>query len=201
MRLNGGPSFMKSTPSSAQASKYNPLLSESIPVYCQWHQPTPCITSAHSHMTQAVPQLTRPGRAVTSPAALLYACQPGRFHFIACASFCRETGEWKGWGRERRVRVGLSPQATNWSRSIIDRLVVLQEALQKIRQKNTMRREVTVELSSQGFWKTGIRSDVCQVTGHWVQQQQQHTYNTYFQSKWYWLLFVTCIFTNVEDGN
>lgn len=26
-----------------------------------------------------------------------------------------------------------------------------------------MRREVTVELSSQGFWKTGIRSDVCQV--------------------------------------
>lgn len=39
-----------------------------------------------------------------------------------------------------------------------------QEALQKIRQKNTMRREVTVELSSQGFWKTGIRSDVCQVT-------------------------------------
>ncbi|XP_026556700.1 ribonuclease 3 [Pseudonaja textilis] len=36
------------------------------------------------------------------------------------------------------------------------------EALQKIRQKNTMRREVTVELSSQGFWKTGIRSDVCQ---------------------------------------
>ncbi|CAL8237022.1 unnamed protein product [Boreogadus saida] len=37
------------------------------------------------------------------------------------------------------------------------------EALQKIRQKNTMRREVTVELSSQGFWKTGVRSDVCQV--------------------------------------
>lgn len=48
--------------------------------------------------------------------------------------------------------------------SIIDLLVVWQEALQKIRQKNTMRREVTVELSSQGFWKTGIRSDVCQVT-------------------------------------
>ncbi len=42
----------------------------------------------------------------------------------------------------------------------------LQEALQKIRQKNTMRREVTVELSSQGFWKSGIRSDVCQVHVH-----------------------------------
>ncbi|KAK7809814.1 hypothetical protein U0070_008464 [Myodes glareolus] len=37
-----------------------------------------------------------------------------------------------------------------------------EEALQKIWQKNTMRREVTVELSSQGFWKTGICSDVCQ---------------------------------------
>ncbi|KAF0028527.1 hypothetical protein F2P81_019614 [Scophthalmus maximus] len=41
-------------------------------------------------------------------------------------------------------------------------LIIGAEALQKIRQKNTMRREVTVELSSQGFWKTGIRSDVCQ---------------------------------------
>ncbi|XP_053570591.1 ribonuclease 3 [Bombina bombina] len=42
------------------------------------------------------------------------------------------------------------------------KLAQREEALQKIRQKNTMRREVTVELSSQGFWKTGIRSDVCQ---------------------------------------
>lgn len=56
------------------------------------------------------------------------------------------------------------PQRLYSSGSIIDCLVVWQEALQKIRQKNTMRREVTVELSSQGFWKTGIRSDVCQVT-------------------------------------
>lgn len=63
------------------------------------------------------------------------------------------------------VRDGeLSLKAALYSRSIIDWLVVWQEALQKIRQKNTMRREVTVELSSQGFWKTGIRSDVCQVT-------------------------------------
>lgn len=58
----------------------------------------------------------------------------------------------------------LSLKAALYSGSIIDWLVVWQEALQKIRQKNTMRREVTVELSSQGFWKTGIRSDVCQVT-------------------------------------
>lgn len=58
----------------------------------------------------------------------------------------------------------LSPKAQNqWINNWLS-LVVWQEALQKIRQKNTMRREVTVELSSQGFWKTGIRSDVCQVT-------------------------------------
>lgn len=57
----------------------------------------------------------------------------------------------------------------------------LQEALQKIRQKNTMRREVTVELSSQGFWKTGIRSDVCQV----------HTYtNTHSLQNLGWLKWV-----------
>lgn len=62
------------------------------------------------------------------------------------------------------VRMGAVPRRLCSSGSIIDWLVVWQEALQKIRQKNTMRREVTVELSSQGFWKTGIRSDVCQVT-------------------------------------
>lgn len=65
-----------------------------------------------------------------------------------------------GWGFED----GSCPRRLCSSGSIIDWLVVWQEALQKIRQKNTMRREVTVELSSQGFWKTGIRSDVCQVT-------------------------------------
>lgn len=62
------------------------------------------------------------------------------------------------------MRMGAVPRRLCSSGSIIDWLVVWQEALQKIRQKNTMRREVTVELSSQGFWKTGIRSDVCQVT-------------------------------------
>lgn len=62
------------------------------------------------------------------------------------------------------VRMGAVPRRLCSSGSIIDWLVFWQEALQKIRQKNTMRREVTVELSSQGFWKTGIRSDVCQVT-------------------------------------
>lgn len=65
------------------------------------------------------------------------------------------------WGRG--FRDTSCPRRLCSTGSIIDWLVVLQEALQKIRQKNTMRREVTVELSSQGFWKTGIRSDVCQV--------------------------------------
>lgn len=38
-----------------------------------------------------------------------------------------------------------------------------------------MRREVTVELSSQGFWKTGIRSDVCQVTPSTPTRARVHT--------------------------
>lgn len=79
-------------------------------------------------------------------------------HVPACLWKYREVGVGVGGGWE------LSPGAALHSGSIIDWLVVWQEALQKIRQKNTMRREVTVELSSQGFWKTGIRSDVCQVT-------------------------------------
>lgn len=96
---------------------------------------------------------------------------PWRFQFIACA---KEAGVMrKGGGEEEEevseggvgfVRMGAVPRRLCSSGSIIDWLVVWQEALQKIRQKNTMRREVTVELSSQGFWKTGIRSDVCQVT-------------------------------------
>lgn len=92
---------------------------------------------------------------------------PWRFQFIACASLSVgragvKRGE--GWGRGRVFEDGSCPRRLCSSGSIIDWLVVWQEALQKIRQKNTMRREVTVELSSQGFWKTGIRSDVCQVT-------------------------------------
>lgn len=82
----------------------------------------------------------------------------------------------KGWGFQE----GICPLRLCYSRSIIDWLVVWQEALQKIRQKNTMRREVTVELSSQGFWKTGIRSDVCQVTS--VKCIHTHTLkNTWMQ--------------------
>lgn len=73
-------------------------------------------------------------------------------------------GEKRGWGAGWGFEDGSCPRRLYASGSIIDWLVVWQEALQKIRQKNTMRREVTVELSSQGFWKTGIRSDVCQVT-------------------------------------
>ena len=90
-----------------------------------------------------------------------------RFQIIACASpICkgrREQGE-QGVKEKGEGGVAVPRRLLRSSRSIIDWLIVWQEALQKIRQKNTMRREVTVELSSQGFWKTGIRSDVCQVT-------------------------------------
>uniref|UniRef100_A0A8C4Q3C2 Ribonuclease 3 n=1 Tax=Eptatretus burgeri TaxID=7764 RepID=A0A8C4Q3C2_EPTBU len=58
------------------------------------------------------------------------------------------------------------------------KLILREEALQRIRQKNSMRREVTVELSSQGFWRTGLRSDICQhalilpVLTHHIRYQQ-----------------------------
>ncbi|XP_067662742.1 ribonuclease 3-like [Haliotis asinina] len=36
------------------------------------------------------------------------------------------------------------------------------QQLQELRMKSTMKREVTVEISSEGFIRTGVRSDVCQ---------------------------------------
>uniref|UniRef100_A0AAV2J5V7 Ribonuclease 3 central domain-containing protein n=1 Tax=Knipowitschia caucasica TaxID=637954 RepID=A0AAV2J5V7_KNICA len=65
---------------------------------------------------------------------------------------------WKSYVKLRHLLAN-SPKVRQMDKQ---KLTQREEALQKIRQKNTMRREVTVELSSQGFWKTGIRSDVCQ---------------------------------------
>ncbi|KAJ8376898.1 hypothetical protein SKAU_G00074780 [Synaphobranchus kaupii] len=65
---------------------------------------------------------------------------------------------WKSYVKLRHLLAN-SPKVKQVDKQ---KLTQREEALQKIRQKNTMRREVTVELSSQGFWKTGIRSDVCQ---------------------------------------
>ncbi|XP_068455427.1 ribonuclease 3 [Clinocottus analis] len=65
---------------------------------------------------------------------------------------------WKSYVKLRHLLAN-SPKVKQLDKQ---KLTQREEALQKIRQKNTMRREVTVELSSQGFWKTGIRSDVCQ---------------------------------------
>ncbi|XP_031802008.1 ribonuclease 3 isoform X2 [Sarcophilus harrisii] len=65
---------------------------------------------------------------------------------------------WKSYVKLRHLLAN-SPKVKQADKQ---KLAQREEALQKIRQKNTMRREVTVELSSQGFWKTGIRSDVCQ---------------------------------------
>ncbi|KAJ8794122.1 hypothetical protein J1605_019036 [Eschrichtius robustus] len=73
-------------------------------------------------------------------------------HLLANSPKVKQTDKQKL--AQREVGIGPCSPVTNGD--------ALQEALQKIRQKNTMRREVTVELSSQGFWKTGIRSDVCQ---------------------------------------
>ncbi|CDQ74550.1 unnamed protein product [Oncorhynchus mykiss] len=65
---------------------------------------------------------------------------------------------WKSYVKLRHLLAN-SPKVKQIDKQ---KLTQREEALQKIRQKNTMRREVTVELSSQGFWKTGIRSDLCQ---------------------------------------
>jgi ribonuclease-3 len=42
------------------------------------------------------------------------------------------------------------------------KLKVKEAQLQEIQLKSTMKREVTVELSSAGFLRTGLKSDICQ---------------------------------------
>ncbi|TKS87440.1 Ribonuclease 3 [Collichthys lucidus] len=81
-----------------------------------------------------------------------------RSHSALSASIKRYQKLWKSYVKLRHLLAN-SPKVKQIDKQ---KLTQREEALQKIRQKNTMRREVTVELSSQGFWKTGIRSDVCQ---------------------------------------
>uniref|UniRef100_A0A3Q1EDS1 Ribonuclease 3-like n=1 Tax=Acanthochromis polyacanthus TaxID=80966 RepID=A0A3Q1EDS1_9TELE len=121
--------------------------------------PTALLTRCSASISRNRQSCHLPCCCCCCPQLYCLSVMPRRFQIIACASPC----VWRaGVGGVRFLRTGSCPCRLCSSRSIIDWLVVWQEALQKIRQKNTMRREVTVELSSQGFWKTGIRSDVCQ---------------------------------------
>ncbi|XP_066294267.1 ribonuclease 3-like isoform X1 [Branchiostoma lanceolatum] len=65
---------------------------------------------------------------------------------------------WKSYLRLRHLLAN-SPKVRPQDRQ---KLFIRETELQKIRSKSEMRREVTVELSSEGFVRTGIRSDVCQ---------------------------------------
>ncbi|XP_030072619.1 ribonuclease 3 [Microcaecilia unicolor] len=92
---------------------------------------------------------------ITFPVIVHFGIRPAQLSYAGDPQYQKL---WKSYVKLRHLLAN-SPKV-----KLSDRLKLGQreEALQKIRQKNTMRREVTVELSSQGFWKTGIRSDVCQ---------------------------------------
>ncbi|XP_076856992.1 ribonuclease 3 isoform X2 [Brachyhypopomus gauderio] len=92
---------------------------------------------------------------ITFPIIVHFGIRPAQLSYAGDPQYQKL---WKSYVKLRHLLAN-SPKVKQ-----IDKQKMMQreEALQKIRQKNTMRREVTVELSSQGFWKTGIRSDVCQ---------------------------------------
>uniref|UniRef100_A0A3Q2NU62 Drosha ribonuclease III n=1 Tax=Fundulus heteroclitus TaxID=8078 RepID=A0A3Q2NU62_FUNHE len=96
------------------------------------------------------------GMIVTNPGMVRRA--PVSVALTVYRRLCRYQKLWKSYVKLRHLLAN-SPKVKQIDKQ---KLTQREEALQKIRQKNTMRREVTVELSSQGFWKTGIRSDVCQ---------------------------------------
>uniref|UniRef100_A0A8C6T3M8 Ribonuclease 3 n=1 Tax=Neogobius melanostomus TaxID=47308 RepID=A0A8C6T3M8_9GOBI len=93
---------------------------------------------------------------ITFPIIVHFGIRPAQLSYAGDPS--KTCKLWKSYVKLRHLLAN-SPKVKQMDKQ---KLTQREEALQKIRQKNTMRREVTVELSSQGFWKTGIRSDVCQ---------------------------------------
>ncbi|XP_076146357.1 ribonuclease 3 isoform X2 [Alosa pseudoharengus] len=92
---------------------------------------------------------------ITFPIIVHFGIRPAQLSYAGDPQYQKL---WKSYVKLRHLLAN-SPKVKQIDKQ---KLTQREEALQKIRQKNTMRREVTVELSSQGFWKTGIRSDVCQ---------------------------------------
>ncbi|KAM6373554.1 ribonuclease 3 isoform 4-T7 [Alca torda] len=92
---------------------------------------------------------------ITFPIIVHFGIRPAQLSYAGDPQYQKL---WKSYVKLRHLLAN-SPKVKQADKQ---KLSQREEALQKIRQKNTMRREVTVELSSQGFWKTGIRSDVCQ---------------------------------------
>ncbi|XP_039609084.1 ribonuclease 3 [Polypterus senegalus] len=92
---------------------------------------------------------------ITFPIIVHFGIRPAQLSYAGDPQYQKL---WKSYVKLRHLLAN-SPKVKQVDKQ---KLTQREEALQKIRQKNTMRREVTVELSSQGFWKTGVRSDVCQ---------------------------------------
>ncbi|XP_072139449.1 ribonuclease 3 isoform X1 [Mobula birostris] len=92
---------------------------------------------------------------ITFPIIVHFGIRPAQLSYAGDPQYQKL---WKSYVKLRHLLAN-SPKVKQADKQ---KLAQREEALQKIRQKNTMRREVTVELSSQGFWKTGLRSDVCQ---------------------------------------
>ncbi|XP_067225894.1 ribonuclease 3 isoform X2 [Chanodichthys erythropterus] len=92
---------------------------------------------------------------ITFPIIVHFGIRPAQLSYAGDPQYQKL---WKSYVKLRHLLAN-SPKVKQIDKQ---KLTQREATLQKIRQKNTMRREVTVELSSQGFWKTGIRSDVCQ---------------------------------------
>lgn len=92
---------------------------------------------------------------ITFPIIVHFGIRPAQLSYAGDPQYQKL---WKSYVKLRHLLAN-SPKVKQMDKQ---KLTQREEALQKIRQKNTMRREVTVELSSQGFWRTGVRSDICQ---------------------------------------
>uniref|UniRef100_A0A8C8JJ99 Ribonuclease 3 n=1 Tax=Oncorhynchus tshawytscha TaxID=74940 RepID=A0A8C8JJ99_ONCTS len=110
---------------------------------------------------------------ITFPIIVHFGIRPAQLSYAGDPQYQKL---WKSYVKLRHLLAN-SPKVKQIDKQ---KLTQREEALQKIRQKNTMRREVTVELSSQGFWKTGIRSDLCQMVTHTVPEESPSADSDFF---------------------
>ncbi|XP_064616843.1 ribonuclease 3-like [Liolophura sinensis] len=92
---------------------------------------------------------------ITSPVIVHFGIRPAQLSYAGDPTYQKV---WKQFVKYKHLLTS-KPKVTYADKQ---KLIYKEEYLQQIRQKSSMKREVTVELDSQGFIRTGIKSDMCQ---------------------------------------
>lgn len=92
---------------------------------------------------------------ITYPLIIHFGIRPAQLSYAGDPNYQKA---WKQYVKYKHLLTS-KPKVTYADKN---KLQMKEEFLQQLRLKSTMKREVTVEISSEGFIRTGIKSDVCQ---------------------------------------